>query len=100
MPDLDLVTPDGRGRVFELLQQARPVLLELGGPRLDAGAWSLRVKHVVATHDGGWELPVVGEVAAPSAVLVRPDGHVAWVGEGSADGLPEALSSWCGAPRR
>ena len=78
MPDLDVVTHDGAVRVFELLHRARPVLLELGGPRLDVGAWADRVQHVLATHNGAWELPVVGEVAAPTAVLVRPDGHVAW----------------------
>ena len=100
MPDLDIVGPDGPGRVFELLHPARAVLLELGGPELDAGAWSDRVQHVAATYDGAWELPVVGEVAAPTGVLVRPDGHVAWVGENSADGLTEALLRWCGTPRR
>jgi 2-polyprenyl-6-methoxyphenol hydroxylase-like FAD-dependent oxidoreductase len=100
MPDLDVRTPGGPVRVFELLRSARPVVLQLGGPGLDVGAWSDRVQHVVATHDGAWELPVVGGVAAPTAVLVRPDGHVAWVGEGSADGLPEALTTWCGAAGR
>jgi 3-(3-hydroxy-phenyl)propionate hydroxylase len=52
---------------------------------------------VSATYNGAWELPVVGEVTAPTAVLVRPDGHVAWVGENSAVGLTEALTTWCGA---
>ena len=97
MPDLDLATADGPGRVFELLPQARPVLLELGGPGLDAGAWADRVKHLAATSSGAWELPVIGEVPAPTAVLIRPDGHVAWVGEGSAEGLTDALTTWCGA---
>lgn len=97
MPDLDIITADGPRRVFELMRQARPVLLEFGGPGLDAGAWSDRVQQVRATYDGAWQLPVVGEVAAPTAVLVRPDGHVGWVGEDSADGLTQALASWCGA---
>jgi 3-(3-hydroxy-phenyl)propionate hydroxylase len=96
MPDLDLVTPTGPRRVYELLHAARPVLLELGGPPLDASGWADRVQHVEATYDGVWELPVVGAVTAPTAVLVRPDGHVAWVGEESAAGLPEALAQWFG----
>jgi 3-(3-hydroxy-phenyl)propionate hydroxylase len=99
MPDLDISTPDGPVRVFDLLHRARPLVLQFGGPALDVGAWTDRVQHVAATHGGAWELPVVGEVAAPTAVLVRPDGHVAWVGEGSADGLSEALTTWCGAAR-
>jgi 2-polyprenyl-6-methoxyphenol hydroxylase-like FAD-dependent oxidoreductase len=100
IPDLDIVTRDGPVRVFELMHPARPVLLEFGGPGLDAGAWTDQVQHVLATYDGAWELPVVGEVAAPTAVLVRPDGHLAWVGEDSAEGLIEALSTWCGARNR
>ena len=100
IPDLDIVTRDGPVRMFELQHQARPVLLEFGRPGLEAGPWTDRVQHVLATHDGAWELPVVGEVAAPTAVLVRPDGHVAWVGEDSAEGLIEALSTWCGATNR
>lgn len=96
MPDLAIVTPGGPVPVFELLHQARPVLLELGGPGLNAGAWTGRVQHVRATCTGAWELPVLGEVVAPTAVLVRPDGHVAWVGEDSAEGLTEALTTWCG----
>jgi len=97
MPDLDIATPDGTARVFELLHPARPVLLELGGPALDAGAWAGRVRHLATSYDGAWELPVLGEVAAPTAVLVRPDGYVAWVGEDTAEGLSEALATWCGA---
>jgi 2-polyprenyl-6-methoxyphenol hydroxylase-like FAD-dependent oxidoreductase len=100
MPDLAIVTPGGPGRVFELLHQARPVLLEFGGPGLDTGAWTDRVQHVRATCTGAWELPVLGEVAAPTAVLVRPDGQVAWVGEDTAEGLTDALTTWCGAASR
>ncbi|HET8795016.1 MAG TPA: hypothetical protein VFM62_01420 [Arthrobacter sp.] len=44
------------------------------------------------------ELPVLGTVDAPSAVLIRPDGHVAWVGERSQAGLKEALTAWFGPP--
>ena len=82
MPDLDLHTADGPTRVYELLHDARPVLLNLGQPaRVDISPWEDRVRSVDATHEGAWELPVLGEVPAPSAVLIRPDGHVAWVGD-------------------
>ncbi|MFF1881373.1 FAD-dependent monooxygenase [Pseudarthrobacter sp. NPDC058196] len=99
MPDLEIAAVEGSVRVFELLHQALPVLLELGGPALDAGAWAGRVRHVSGTYDGAWELPVLGVVPAPTAVLVRPDGYVAWAGEHSASGLPEALAEWFGAGR-
>jgi hypothetical protein len=97
MPDLDLETADGPVRVFELLHNARPVLLNFGGPGgLDLTAWADRVQFIDATYTGKWELPVVGEVSAPSAVLIRPDGHVAWVGDLSDAGLPDALTMWFG----
>ena len=82
MPDLDLVTADGPLRVFTLLHEARPVLLNLGEPGgLDITPWADRVRLIDATYAGAWELPVLGAVAAPAAVLIRPDGYVAWVGE-------------------
>ena len=96
MPDLDITTGAGPARVYGLLHRGRPVLLEFGGPGLEPGAWAGYVQHVRATYDGAWQLPVLGTVAAPTAVLVRPDGYVAWVGEGSADGLAEALGTWFG----
>jgi hypothetical protein len=99
MPDLDLTTEGGPRRLFSLLHQARPVLLNLGDPdSLDIAAWADRVRWLNARYAGAWELPVLGPVAAPAAVLIRPDGHVAWVGDGSDQGLKQALSSWCGAP--
>ena len=99
MPDLDLVTADGPLRVFTLLHDARPVLLNLGDPgEFDVGPWATRVKLVDAISLGPWELPVVGQVTAPQAVLIRPDGHVAWVGGFSGPGLLEALTSWFGPP--
>ena len=99
MPDLDLVTPQGPQRFFENLHDARPVLLDLGDPAgIDLGPWADRVRQVEATHTGAWVLPVVGAVDPPSAVLVRPDGHVAWVGEGTRAGLTEALTTWFGPP--
>ena len=99
MPDLDLVTADGPLRVFELLHEARPVLLNLGEPGgFDITPWADRVQLIDAEHVGLWELPVLGAVNAPTAVLVRPDGYVAWVGEGTHAGLPDALTTWLGRP--
>jgi 3-(3-hydroxy-phenyl)propionate hydroxylase len=101
MPDLDLTTAQGATRFFELLHDARPVLLDLGEPGgLDITPWAERVAHVIADCTGPWQLPVVGQVSAPSAVLVRPDGHVAWVGEGTQVGLADALTTWFGPGRR
>ncbi|HWZ90184.1 MAG TPA: FAD-dependent monooxygenase, partial [Polyangiaceae bacterium] len=99
MPDLDLITDSGPRRVFTLLHSARPVLLNLAQPgALDIAPWANRVEQVDARYAGAWELPVLGAVAAPSAVLIRPDGHVAWVGQGTGDGLRDALTTWFGAP--
>jgi 2-polyprenyl-6-methoxyphenol hydroxylase-like FAD-dependent oxidoreductase len=100
MPDLDLVTAEGPLRVFGLLHRARPVLLNFGEPHgFNIGSWKDRVEPVDARYAGRWELPVIGAVPAPTAVLIRPDGYVAWVGDGGHDGLPEALTRWFGAPR-
>ena len=97
--DLDLVTADGPVRTYTLLHRARPVLLDFGRPgAVDAAGWTDRVRLVEAEPVVAWELPVVGAVAAPTAVLVRPDGHVAWVGEGTQAGLREALDAWFGPP--
>ena len=82
MPDLDVVTASGPLRVYTLLHRARPALISFGGPDLPGlGGWADRVQLIDATYDGAWELPLLGDVAAPAAVLVRPDGHVAWVGD-------------------
>jgi 2-polyprenyl-6-methoxyphenol hydroxylase-like FAD-dependent oxidoreductase len=99
MPDLDLVTADDPLRVFELLHDARPVLLNLeerGG--FDITPWADRVQLIDASYKGQWELPVLGAVTAPAAVLIRPDGYVAWVGDHTQLGLPEALTTWFGPP--
>ncbi|MDP2711261.1 MAG: FAD-dependent monooxygenase [Solirubrobacteraceae bacterium] len=99
MPDLDLVTADGPLRVFELLHGAKPVLLNLGEPGgFDVAPWADRVRLIDARYEGEWELPVLGAVSAPSAVLVRPDGYVAWVGDGTDLGLADALATWFGPP--
>ncbi len=99
MPDLDLVTSDGPRRVFTLLHEAEPVLVNLGEPgTFDIAPWDDRVHLIDADYVGQWELPVLGEVTAPAAVLVRPDGYVAWVGDGSDAGLRDALAMWFGTP--
>ena len=99
MPDLDLVTANGPLRVFTLLHDARPVLLNLGEPGgFDLTPWADRIQVVDATYGGLWELPVRGAVTAPSAVLIRPDGYVAWVGDPPHPGLPDALTAWFGPP--
>jgi 2-polyprenyl-6-methoxyphenol hydroxylase-like FAD-dependent oxidoreductase len=99
MPDLDLATANGPLRVFTLLHDARPVLLNLAEPGGFAiTPWTDRVRSIDATYAGAWELPAIGAVAAPTAVLIRPDGYVAWVGEGTQLGLTDALSTWFGPP--
>jgi hypothetical protein len=98
-PDLDLVTTGGPLRVFTLLHDARPVLLNLGEPGgFDTTPRPDRVQLVDARYGGTWELPALGEVAAPTAVLIRPDGYVAWVGDGTQLGLADALTTWFGQP--
>ena len=99
MPDLDLVTANGPLRVFTLLHNARPVLLNLGEPGgLDITPWADRVQLIDAKYVGTWELPVLGAVTAPTAVLIRPDGYVAWVGDLTQRGLADALTTWFGPP--
>jgi 2-polyprenyl-6-methoxyphenol hydroxylase-like FAD-dependent oxidoreductase len=101
MPDLDLITADGLLRVFTLLHGARPVLLNFGEPGgLDITPWADRVQQVDARSSGAWELPALGPVTAPGAVLIRPDGYVAWVGDVSQRGLAGALTTWFGPARR
>jgi 3-(3-hydroxy-phenyl)propionate hydroxylase len=99
MPDFDLVTADGPRRVYAFLHRAQSVLLnlgELGG--FDITPWVDRVQSVDATYAGSWDLPAVGTVTAPTAVLIRPDGYVAWVGDRTDKGLAEALTTWFGPP--
>ena len=99
MPDLDLVTADGPLRVFTLLHDARPVLLNLGEPGgFDIAPWADRVQMIDAEYVGPWKLPVLGTVTASTAMLIRPDGHVAWVGDLTDPGLPDALTTWFGPP--
>jgi 2-polyprenyl-6-methoxyphenol hydroxylase-like FAD-dependent oxidoreductase len=99
MPDLDLVTDNGPLRVFTLLHDARPVLLNFGEPgRLDIKPWADRVQLIDANYAGQWELPALGVVTAPAAVLIRPDGYVAWAGDRTELGLADALAIWFGPP--
>jgi len=99
IPDLDVLCDGSTLRIFTLLHTARPVLLNLGAPSsIDISRWNDRVRLVDATYAGPWTLPVLGDVAPPTAVLVRPDGYVGWVGVGSTEGLTEALTTWFGPP--
>jgi 3-(3-hydroxy-phenyl)propionate hydroxylase len=99
MPDLDLVTSNGPLRTFTLLHDARPVLLNFGEPgHIDITQWAARVRLVAAKYPGVWELPVIGTVTAPAAILIRPDGYVAWVGDKTDQGLADALTTWFGPP--
>jgi 3-(3-hydroxy-phenyl)propionate hydroxylase len=101
MPDLDLVTINGPMQVYTLLHHARPVLLNLGEPdAFDIAPWADRIQSIDAEYAGPWELPALGPVTAPTAVLIRPDGHVAWVGNGTDKGLADALTTWFGLPGR
>ncbi|MGH2794937.1 MAG: FAD-dependent monooxygenase [Actinomycetota bacterium] len=99
MPDLDLETADGPLRVFSLLHDARPVLLNLGEPgAFDIASWADRVQLIDAVYVGSWDLPAIEAVPDPAAVLIRPDGYVAWVGDRTQSGLADALTAWFGPP--
>ena len=98
MPDLDLITTDGPLRVFTLLRDGRPVLLNFSPGSVEIAPWADRVRSIDATYAGSWELPVIGAIPGPTAVLIRPDGYVAWVGVHTQAGLVEALTTWFGLP--
>jgi 3-(3-hydroxy-phenyl)propionate hydroxylase len=101
MLDLDLMIGTGSVRVFALLHGARPVLINFGEPggfSASIAPWGKPVRLLDAAYDGPWELPALGTVPPPSAVLVRPDGYVAWVGDRNRHGLTEALTAWFGPP--
>lgn len=99
MPDLDIETPGGPRRVSALLHAANPVLLnfrERGA--FQAAVSNPRVRVVDAACAEPWELPVIGSVDAPGAVLIRPDGYVAWVGDAWDAELMRSISYWFGEP--
>ncbi|WTY77707.1 FAD-dependent monooxygenase [Streptomyces phaeochromogenes] len=104
VPDADLKTPDDATRVYELLHPARPVLLDLRGSDEVAAAaegWADRVDLVEArSEDDHWPVPAIGEIPAPAALLIRPDGHVAWAsaagGAPDTSALQTALATWFG----
>jgi 3-(3-hydroxy-phenyl)propionate hydroxylase len=99
MPDLDLVTADGPLRAYSLLRDAQPLLLNFDELGFDITPWAERVRSIEVEYDGVWELPVLGAVPAPTAVLIRPDGYVAWVGDRTYMGLLDALTTWSGPPK-
>jgi 3-(3-hydroxy-phenyl)propionate hydroxylase len=100
MPNLDIATANGATSVYRSLHAARPVLINFDAQKhADIAAWTDRVDAVDARCDGPWTLPAIGTVPAPDAVLVRPDGYVAWVGRVDAPDLTDALTTWFGAPR-
>jgi 3-(3-hydroxy-phenyl)propionate hydroxylase len=98
VPDLELKTRTGAVRCHELLHDAKGLLLKLGTTsRIDLPSPSERVKHVVGTCPGPWDLPIIGAVETPSSLLIRPDGYVAWAGtDDNEDGFQEALQAWFG----
>ncbi len=99
MPDLDVVTAHGPLRVFSLLHRGRAALINFGEQGgIEVSGWADRVRLVDAKYVGTWEDPALGVVTCPAAVLVRPDGYVAWAGEGADAGLTDALTSWLGPP--
>ena len=98
VPDLDLVVGDQPTRLFTLLHDAKPVFLNLRErEHFDIAPWRNRVRYVDAKYEGAWELPALGAVDAPEAVLIRPDGYVAWL-HGCCRNLDDALTFWFGPP--
>ncbi len=97
IPDLDIVVGGEKRRIYDYLHRARPVLFSFAGgadPVLVPG--SDRVQRVSALCDAPWDLPVIGRVPTPDAVLLRPDGYVAWAGSLDDERLRDAMGFWFG----
>ncbi|MEU9035604.1 FAD-dependent monooxygenase [Streptomyces sp. NPDC048352] len=99
MPHLELAAAGGPTSSTELLHPARGVLLDLAdNPRLRqrAAAWAERVDTVTARPR---EAPSEADgLHGTTALLIRPDGYVAWAAPGSHHDLPMALERWFGTP--
>ncbi|WP_030722417.1 FAD-dependent monooxygenase [Streptomyces griseus] len=106
VPDVDLKMPDGSRTVYELLRTARPVLLDLSGSpdvMTTAQGWADRVDLVEARSDDEyWLVPANRKIPVPAALLIRPDGHVAWAAaaEPAISELRTSLATWFGPARQ
>ena len=93
MPDPDVTVGGETVPLYSLMHDARWLFADFGAG-IDITPWTDRVKRIDAAFDGPWDLPVVGRVKAPGAVLVRPDGYVAWAGDTATPGLTDAFAIW------
>ncbi len=112
----------GGRRLYELMHDGQGLLLDRTGGRLTVAGWSDRVDHVADVADvadiadiadaAGPDVADIADIAGPDiadiadaagadapALLLRPDGHVAWVGDDQRE-LAAALATWWGAPGR
>lgn len=75
------------------------MLLNLGEPGdFNITPWADRVDLIDGKYISTWKLPALGEVTAPTALLIRPDGYVAWVEDLTRHGLADTLTTWFGPP--
>jgi len=101
LPNTEIATDSGRPggtAAFQFLHSGRGVVLDLAGDeaiRAAAAGWPDRVDAVTAASRPA------GALVDVEAVLVRPDGYIAWIGAGGSGlaGLPDALTRWFGQPR-
>jgi 3-(3-hydroxy-phenyl)propionate hydroxylase len=101
VPDVDLATADGATRVYELLHAGRAIILSLNGNEATSvTGWHDRVDVVSAEcHIRHWAIPGVGAIAAPAAVLIRPDGYAAWVSDEPSSNGGLGTGGWANRPR-